>query len=174
MADCAPFHHVAIFDAMEIRRLEAHEGLRLRAIRLRSLADAPDAFGSTHDEVKARPLDSWAAQLREIPTFAAVADGEDVGIVRGARDDSRADAAWLISMWVDPEVRGQGVGEALIDAVVGWARASGARRLLLDVGDHNRPAIALYARMGFEPNGTTGSLPAPRSHIREHQRELML
>ena len=159
---------------MEIRRLEAHEGLRLRTIRLRALADAPDAFGSTCDEAAARPPDSWATQIRELPTFVAVVDGEDVGIVRGAPDDSRADAAWLISMWVAPEVRGQGVGEALIDAVVEWARASGARRLLLDVGDHNRPAIALYARMGFEPNGKTGSLPAPRSHIREHQRELRL
>ena len=97
-----------------------------------------------------------------------------MGLVRGTRDDSRTDSAWLISMWVAPEVRGQGVGVALIDAVVEWARASGARRLLLDVGDHNRPAISLYARMGFEPNGTTGSLPAPRSHIREHQRELRL
>ncbi|MCY3738699.1 MAG: GNAT family N-acetyltransferase [Gemmatimonadaceae bacterium] len=159
---------------MEIRRLGAHEGPRLRAIRLRALAEAPDAFGSTHDEAEARPPDSWDAQLREIPTFVAVVDGEDVGIVRGARDDSHADAAWLISMWVAPEVRGQGVGEALIDAVVGWARASGAGRLLLDVGDHNRPAIALYARMGFQPNGTTGSLPAPRDYIREHQRELRL
>ena len=156
------------------KRLAAHEGLRLRTIRLRALAEAPDAFGSTHDEAAARPLDSWAAQLRKIATFVAVVDGEDVGLVRGARDDSQADAAWLISMWVAPEVRGRGVGEALIDAVVEWARASGARRLLLDVGDHNQPAIALYARMGFEPNGTTGCLPAPRDHIREHQRELRL
>ena len=159
---------------MEIRRLEGHEGPRLRAIRLRSLADAPDAFASTFSEAAARPPDSWAAQLREIPTFVAVVDGEDVGIVRGARDDLRTDTVWLISMWVAPEVRGRGVGEGLIDAVVEWARASGARHLLLEVGDHNQPAIALYARKGFEPNGRTGSLPAPRSHIREHQRELRL
>ena len=97
-----------------------------------------------------------------------------MGLVRGALDDLQPDAAWLISMWVSPEVRGQGVGEALIDAVVGWARVSGARRVLLDVGDHNQPAIALYARKSFEPNGTIGSLPTPRSHIREHQRELQL
>ena len=157
-----------------IKRLAVHEGLRLRTIRLRSLAEAPDAFATTYDEAASLPLSSWTAQLRKIVTFVAVVDGEDVGLVRGARDDSHADAAWLISMWVSPEVRGRGVGEALIDAIVEWARAGGARRLLLDVGDHNQPAIALYARMGFEPNGTTGTLPAPRSHIREHQRELTL
>ena len=91
---------------MEIRRLAAHEGPRLRAIRLRALAQAPDAFGSTCDEAAARPLDSWAAQLREMPTFVAVADGEDVGSVRGAHDDSRADAAWLISMWASSPTGG--------------------------------------------------------------------
>ena len=159
---------------IDIQRLAAHEAPRLRAIRLRALAESPNAFGSTCDEAAALPPDSWAAQLQSMATFLAVVDGEDVGLVRGAPDEARTDAAWLISMWVAPEVRGRGVGEALVDAVVEWARASGARRLLLDLGDHNRPAIALYARMGFEPNGTTGALPAPRSHIREHQRELRL
>ena len=159
---------------IDIQRLAAHEAPRLRVIRLRALAESPDAFATTCDEAAALPPESWAAQLQSMATFAAVVDGEDVGLVRGAPDEARTDAAWLISMWVAPEVRGRGVGEALIAAVVEWARASGCRRLLLDVGDHNRPAIALYARMGFEPNGRTGSLPAPRSHIREHQRELRL
>ena len=159
---------------IDIQRLAAHEAPRLRAIRLRALTESPDAFATTCDEAAALPPESWAAQLQSMATFLALVDGEDVGLVRGAPDEARTDAAWLISMWVAPEVRGRGVGEALVAAVVEWARASGARRLLLDVGDHNRPAIALYARMGFEPNGTTGSLPAPRRHIREHQRELRL
>ena len=159
---------------IDIKRLAADEGLRLRAIRLQALADAPDAFGSTYDEAAARPLDSWTAQLQEIATFVAVVDGEDMGLVRGVRDDLQPDTAWLISLWVSPAVRGQGVGEVLIDAVVEWARITGARRVLLDVGDHNQPAISLYARKGFEPNGTIGSLPPPRSHIHEHQRELQL
>ena len=40
---------------IDIKRLAANEGLRLRTIRLRALADAPDAFGSTYDETAARP-----------------------------------------------------------------------------------------------------------------------
>ena len=77
-------------------------------------------------------------------------------------------------MWVAAEARGQGVGNALVDVVIEYARLSGATRLLLDVADDNRQAIALYTRKGFVPNGKTGSLPAPRHHIREHQRELRL
>ena len=159
---------------MKIERLAVDEGLRLRTIRLRALADAPDAFGSTYAEVAARPLESWPKPLQEIAAFVAVKDGEDVGLVRCASDDQHPDTAWLMSMWVAPEARGQGVGEALIEAVIEYARSNGAIRLLLDVGDDNEPAIALYARKGFKPTGETGSLPAPRHHIREHQRELRL
>ena len=157
-----------------IERLAVDQGSRLRTIRLRALADAPDAFGSSFEEVAAQAPESWAMQLQEKATFVAVMDREDVGLVRAARDDLLPGAAWLMSMWVCPECRGQGVGESLIDAVIEWARASGVRRVILDVGDHNQPAIELYERKGFEPNGTTGSLPPPRSHVREHQRELRI
>jgi GNAT superfamily N-acetyltransferase len=62
----------------------------------------------------------------------------------------------------------------LIDAVIEWARSNDVHRLLLDVADHNAPAIALYLRKGFRPNGKRGTLPPPREHIREHQHELTI
>jgi ribosomal protein S18 acetylase RimI-like enzyme len=52
-------------------------------------------------------------------------------------------------MWVDPRARGRGVGDALVGKVVQWARAQGARRVVLDVRESNLPAIGLYARHGF-------------------------
>jgi GNAT superfamily N-acetyltransferase len=146
----------------------------LRAIRLRALLDAPDAFGSTFEEAVARPEESWSQQVLELPTFVAVVDGLDVGMVRCARHETKVETAWLISMWVAPEARRVGVGGALVDAVIEWARSNGVNRLLLDVADRNPPAIALYARKGFEPNGEVSTLPPPREHVREHQRELRL
>ncbi len=77
-------------------------------------------------------------------------------------------------MWVAPEARATGAGAALIDAVVEWARSKGFVKLLLDVGDDNEPAIALYARKGFESSGEVSTLRHPREHIREHQRVLRL
>jgi GNAT superfamily N-acetyltransferase len=158
---------------LRIEALAPDEGGRLRAIRLRALADAPDAFGGTLEEAVRRSPEGWSKQLRELPTFVAVHHGLDVGMVRCARD-SRAGTAWLLSMWVGSEVRRQGVGSMLVDAVVHWARSNGMARLLLDVADHNAPAIALYATKGFVPNGVVSHLPPPRQHIREHQRELVL
>jgi GNAT superfamily N-acetyltransferase len=157
-----------------LERLTGAEGPRLRAIRLRALGDAPDAFGSTLADAADLSAESWAKQVKDLPTFVAVSGGIDVGLVRCARDDRRVDTAWLISMWVAPDVRRMGVGAILVDAVMTWARSNGVSRLLLDVADGNAPAIALYVRKGFEPNGEVSTLPPPREHIREHQRELKL
>ena len=157
-----------------VERLAVDEGPRLREIRLRALSDAPDAFGSTFEEAAARTAETWAQQLRELPTFVAVTDGHDVGMVRCQPDETRTDSVTLISMWVAPDARRSGLGEALIDAAIEWARANGVNRLLLYVVDDNAPAIALYARKGFRPTGEIATLPPPREHIREHQRELRL
>jgi GNAT superfamily N-acetyltransferase len=160
--------------AATIERLGSGDGERLRAIRLRALADAPDAFGTTLMEASARPLEGWEQMLRELPTFVASANGCDVGLVRSTVHDRFTDAGCLISMWVAPEARRGGVGSSLVDNVVGWARGQGLGRLILDVVETNAPAIALYSRKGFVPSGEVGSLPPPREHIREVQMVLKL
>jgi GNAT superfamily N-acetyltransferase len=159
---------------IRFERLTTSDGARLRSIRLRALQDAPDAFGTTLEETIARPVESWSNQLVGLPTFVAVRDEIDVGMVRCSRDPTETDAAWLISMWVAPEVRRTGVGGALVDIVIEWARSNRVSRVLLDVADNNLPAVSLYDRKGFRPNGVKGTLPFPRAHVVEHQRELRL
>jgi ribosomal protein S18 acetylase RimI-like enzyme len=158
----------------EIEHLTAGEGERLRAIRLRSLRDAPEAFAITLEDVSAWSLEQWNSQLEQLATFVATVEGSDVGLVRGAPHEELRDAAYLISMWVAPEARRQGIASALIDAVVNWARAQGFDRLFLDVSDTNAPAIALYTGKGFVPNGEIRTLPPPRDHIREIQLVMRL
>jgi GNAT superfamily N-acetyltransferase len=157
-----------------IQRLRPDESDRLRSIRLRALREAPEAFATTFAEACERPSTDWGQQLVALANFVAVLEGRDVGLVRGAPFEGRTGAAILLSMWVAPEARGRGAGEGLIHAVAEWARARGFERLLLDVADDNAKAIALYARMGFEPTGATGALPPPREHVREHERALWL
>ena len=159
---------------MRTVRLRPGEELRLRTIRLQALQDAPDAFDSTAAEVAARPPESWSQQLSGLPTFVAVVEGRDVGLVRFAPDDECIETGWLISMWVSPENRREGVGSALIDAVVDFATSKGVARLALDVGDQNTSAISLYASKGFEPTGEVSSLEPPREHVCEHRRVLNL
>jgi ribosomal protein S18 acetylase RimI-like enzyme len=49
--------------------------------------------------------------------------------------------------------RRRGVGDALLDACVAWARGIGAREVVLHVFPHNTGAVALYRKHGFEERG---------------------
>ena len=157
-------------ESIAIERLQADEERRLKRMRLRALRESPEAFGSTYEDTIRRTHAVWKQQASDLPTWIAVLEGEDCGMVRTAPHADDSAAAFLISMWVAPEARGKGAGDHLVEAVLSWARAQGLGRVVLDVGDHNAPAIALYTRHGFNPTGRTSQLAPPRDHITEHER----
>jgi GNAT superfamily N-acetyltransferase len=59
------------------------------------------------------------------------------------------------SFMVDPKRAGQGIGRALGEHVIEWARASGFRAIQFNaVVETNRAAVALWRSLGFEVIGT--------------------
>jgi len=52
-------------------------------------------------------------------------------------------------MYVRPDMRGRGVGRALLDALEAEARSLQVSRLVLETGDRQPEALALYERAGF-------------------------
>ncbi|MFI6807329.1 GNAT family N-acetyltransferase [Streptomyces luteogriseus] len=69
--------------------------------------------------------------------------GEQVAYARVITD--RATFGWLCDVYVDPSVRGKGVGSALVAAVRDEMRQYGVRRVLLATHD----AHGVYAKLGF-------------------------
>lgn len=57
---------------------------------------------------------------------------------------------YVLSLAVDPEQRGHGIGSALIEATEERARASGSTRCAIDVAAKNKGAQRLYTRHSFE------------------------
>ncbi|MCH2102847.1 MAG: GNAT family N-acetyltransferase [Planctomycetes bacterium] len=155
-------------------RLTPDDWERYRAVRLRGLEDAPDAFWMTFAEEVEFDEQRWRERLDSGATFVVVQEESDVGVVTGAEYEGRDGCAGLFGMWVAPEARGTGASIRLVGEVVTWARAEGFKRLLLDVADENHAAIKLYERMGFKPTGRTAHMPMPRAHILEHERALEL
>jgi len=153
---------------MQIRAVRPDEAAQLRDVRLRALADAPEAFLTTLAEALAYPDQVWQERAATLPgraTFIAeeAETGHWWGMVGGVLETVQADeppAVYLIGMWVDPARRGTGLGEALVQAVLDWALAQGVRRVELDVVETNAPAIALYARCGFRPTGQRHAIAA--------------
>jgi [ribosomal protein S18]-alanine N-acetyltransferase len=60
-----------------------------------------------------------------------------------------AGEAELLTIAVDPALRRQGTGAALMAAFLDHARRAGADRAFLEVADDNTAARALYQRSGF-------------------------
>lgn len=150
-----------------IRPIEPTEGPELRAIRLRALADSPEAFGSTLEETARRPMSYWEMRARgdtgsqSSTLFIAEAGSGWVGLVGGFVDKEGEDhSAELISMWVDPAHRGQGIGARLVEQVIEWARSHGAVSVSLWVTDGNDSAEELYARCGFRRTGEAQPHPS--------------
>jgi ribosomal-protein-alanine N-acetyltransferase len=64
-----------------------------------------------------------------------------------------ADEIHLLDLAVDETARRRGVGRELVGAVLGYARETRARLVLLEVRRSNQAAIALYESAGFTENG---------------------
>ncbi|SEP19147.1 GNAT family N-acetyltransferase [Amycolatopsis saalfeldensis] len=139
-----------------IRELTVDDWADWRALRLIALGEAPHAFGARlaewqgEGDTEAR----WRQRLLDLPfNVLAEVGGHDAGMASGTVPDENATVS-LHSMYVAAFARGHGVGDALIEAVAGWALSCGARRLRLQVFDDNEAAIALYRRHGFAAAGT--------------------
>ncbi|MFI2643635.1 GNAT family N-acetyltransferase [Streptomyces sp. NPDC018610] len=73
------------------------------------------------------------------------ASGAQVAYARVVTD--RATFAWLCDVYVEPAVRGKGIGTALVAAVRDHLRPHGLRRILLATAD----AHGVYEKIGFRP-----------------------
>lgn len=163
--------------AVRIRPVGAEDWRALRDLRLRALADAPEAFARTYAEEVALPEESWrrrAAGGPEVVTLVAEADGAPGGAgLATVRLEGEPPRGHLLGMWVDPACRGRGVARALLDRAAGWARSRGAGEMVLWVVDRNAAARRLYLRAGFEPTGRRQPLPS-RPELSESQLRMEL
>jgi dihydropteroate synthase len=128
---------------------------RWREVRLRALADAPDAFGETLAHAHTRDEASWRGMVAHDPSRVVLAAEDDGAIVGTAvvRLASDARLANLYAMWVAPEARSRGAGRALVEAAQRWARFAGASSFALRVTVSNVAAYELYRRTGFVDSG---------------------
>lgn len=156
-------------DPIELARIGPEDWREFREVRLASLAEAPDAFGSRYDEWADADEERWRSRLTDVSlTIVARAGGRPVGVVSGAPSDGTDGGPAgleLISLWVSPGQRGSGLTRRLIDAVVDEAAGQG-RRTFLMVRDDNLRAIRAYERAGFTdqgiPDGQPADVPAER------------
>jgi RimJ/RimL family protein N-acetyltransferase len=86
--------------------------------------------------------------------FVAEEDGRLVGRLSLARDHHPASHhVAALGLMIAASHRRRGIGRALLEQALAWARDAGVRKLELHVFPWNEPAIALYEGFGFEREG---------------------
>jgi ribosomal-protein-alanine N-acetyltransferase len=119
------------------------------------------ALAAACPEAPQWPASSYAAYLDPAPrppllraAFIANDGAQIVGFAAATLLldglDNRCD---LDTLCVDPAARRQGIGAALVQAVLAWASRHGAARLALEVRTANASALRLYERQGFLRQG---------------------
>lgn len=76
-------------------------------------------------------------------------DGRVGGFIAFYCNDKCRTAAFITMIVVDPEFRGLGIGQALVEAVLAAARARAFKTCRLQVHKNNHAANKLYDRLGF-------------------------
>lgn len=148
------------------RRSSPPEGVEVRPARPRDAASFLRAYravaaerrfiqnetvSGTPRRYRRRFRRSWTS---EEATLVAVVAGDVVGSLSIRRDAQAATRhVATLGMFVVAGWRGRGVGSALMAEALRWARANGIQRVELTVYPHNRAALALYRRFGFDEEG---------------------
>ena len=129
---------------MEIRRatLASPDGTRLiTALNAELTATFPEP-GATHFSLS-------DAQVVGANGAFLIAYLDDTAVGCGAVRRLDETTAEIKRMYVDPAVRGKGIGRALVAALEREARLIGATRMVLETGTRLAPAVKLYEAMGY-------------------------
>ena len=127
----------------EVRRLGPDDWEDFRDIRLRALAESPDAFGSTLEREAELGEAEWRRRL--VGPLYVVDDPRPVA-VGGIFDNAGTPHVW--GMWTDPAHRGRGHARAILDALIPPGTPA-----QLDVNIDNGDARTAYERYGFVGTG---------------------
>lgn len=94
---------------------------------------------------------SWHPDQAQI---VAIADGRIVGHLAIVREEHPVTShVASLGLAVEAGWRGRGVGTALMEAALRWAREFGIEKVVLSVYPSNERAIALYRKFGFTEEG---------------------
>ncbi len=135
----------------EARLLAREEWELLRDVRLRSLAESPDAFGSTLERETAFDEKEWRRRLVG-PVAVVLVDGRPVAVGGTFAHDGLLQV-W--GMWTDPDHRRQGHARRVLDLLLGDISPQELERrpVQLHVNLTAQAARTTYERYGFVGTG---------------------
>jgi RimJ/RimL family protein N-acetyltransferase len=140
---------------LRVRRLEAHDVVDYRELRLESLKSHPEAFIASWEDESGKPEAWWAERLEASTVFGGwIDDSALLGVagfyLQAAVKHRHKGVLW--GMYVRPVARGSGLAASLVQRVIEHARPL-AVEINLTVVASNATARRLYSGAGFTQYG---------------------
>ena len=146
---------------MYIRLLDSSDAEMYRELRLRSLREHPEAFLTTYETEKEKPIEHTRQNLRKTDrnfTLGCFTDNHElVGMVTFVRETNPkiSHRGNVYAMYVAPEYRKRRYGYALMSELIRQAeKCPGLEQIYLTVVSPNTAAKKLYESVGFTTYGT--------------------
>lgn len=142
----------------EERDLDAVSALAAKLVRFHHELD-PERFLAPGERVREGYRWWLGKELESAETVIVVAANADT--IAGYAYGRMQERDWmrlldahgaLHDVWVEPELRGTGVAEGLVRAVVAALEEKGATRVLLDTAWTNARARRFFEKLGFAPS----------------------
>jgi GNAT superfamily N-acetyltransferase len=115
----------------------------VQALVAENLADLSARYGGTGDDTPISAADFTP------PAGAFLVAVDDGRLIASAGWRRHGDDAELKRMFTTPAARGRGVARRMLTAIEESAREAGCRRVILETGDRQPEAIALYESAGY-------------------------
>ena len=148
---------------MEVRILTQQDAEAFWNLRLRALQEDPESFGASYTEILERGIAGSTQDLtqlnesrRDAVTFGAFDGKTLVGTTSFEREEmvKMRHKGIIWGMYVPRELRRQGIGRALLEAAIAYARElPGLEQINLNVVLTSREARRLFITLGFETWG---------------------
>lgn len=165
---------------IEIIQLAPDDWQVYKALRLEALHTEPQAFGSSYASNLQHPEAFWRGRLAEAAAgekswlLFARRGGQLVGMIGAYASDDPA-VVQVISMYVQPAHRGQGISKQLMRALLDTLRQHGQfERARLTVNPQQTAALRLYEGFGFVTVGTEHALMGDGNYYDERVMEVRL
>ena len=145
---------------ISVRRLAPSDVIAYRAIRLESLKNDPDNYGSTfEEESKSIQLFFEKYIIERTPgnQMYGAFDGDKLIGISGFFGDTRQRVlhrAKVTQVYLDPAYRGRGIAKRLLNYLIEEAfKIESLESLQLEAVDSNKTAVGLYESLGFVSYG---------------------
>lgn len=128
-------------------RVENFDSEVARHLVTAALADLAGRYGGSGDDT---PLEATQFDPPAGAFLVGYLGDEPVGCGGWRSHGDTGETAELKRMYTTPAARGRGIARRMLAAVEESARAHGRRLLVLECGDKQPEAIALYSSAGYE------------------------